>query len=194
MLTNTPNQAQHDHILPPSQAINAGYVGTSLDRTLAANKAGTSYGLTRPASILSIAEKVVTHSPNGLKGMAISTLSTAKSLDNQLKGRERHKLGLIDAINHSMIAGDYAVLMEWARLGGLAVVHLPPVGLVDDIELMTSFSQFMKEVGDVAEQLNSTLADRRVTAAEVGSMNKEAREVIQSLYGFIARLETLIED
>lgn len=191
MLTNTtPNTTSNEQMPPHSH----GYGGNSLARTLASNEAGARYGLTRPASILNIAAAVVRNSALEVKGMAIATGKQAKVLNQELKGSDRHKLGLIDAINHSMIAADPAVLMEWARLCGVAVVHIPPVGLVDDIELMTSYSQFMKEVGDVAEQLNATLADRRVTAAEVDRMKKESRDVIQSLYSFITRLEALKED
>jgi hypothetical protein len=165
-----------------------------LDRTLATNEPRANYGLTRPGSILNIAAGVVRNSNFGIKAMAIATGKKSNVLNNELSGCDRHKLGLIDAINHSMIAGDYSVVMEWARLGGLSVVHLPPVGLVDDIELMTCYAQFMKEVGDVAEQLNETLADRKVTASEAEKVNKEAREVIQSLYCFLTRLEALIEE
>lgn len=167
---------------------------TSLDRTLAANKPKTGYGLTCPSAILNIADFVVKNSTLKVKGMAIATHKTAAVLRNELNGCERHKLGLIDAINHSMIADDYAVLIEWARLGGLGVVHLPCVDSVDDIELMNSYARFIKEVGDLSKCLDDTLADRKVTAAEMTVMNKEAREVIQGLYSFIANLESRIED
>lgn len=178
-----------------TKSFNAQIMGrTSLDRTLATNEPMTGYGLTRPGSILQIATGVVRGFDGGAKALAIATGKPVKVLNNELCGSERHKLGLIDTINHSMIANDYSVCMEWARLGGFAIIKPPCLGLVDDIELMTSYSRFMKEVGDVAQQLNDTLADRKVTLAEAQAMVKEAHEVVSALFAFIARINSLVED
>lgn len=114
-------------------------------------------------------------------------------LSAQLKNAERHKFGLLDAYQQSVAVNDPAVPKAWCAQFGLATVQIPTPECIGDVSLMCSFSAFIKEMGDVCEQFNQTMADNRVESHEVDAMRKQAMELINALMLLIMRLEALQE-
>lgn len=121
-------------------------------------------------------------------GMNPTTLSN-KVNPNQ----ETHHLGLIESIPIQLIAEDYRILRAYAHTLNHVVIPAVHITNVPDVELLTMYARFHKELGEMSGELARALEDRRITANELRNIRKEGLEAVTVFYELMARLEAVCE-
>ena len=120
---------------------------------------------------------------------------SSHSLCNEVNPRfNKAKLGLVDAVGIMLVTQDNRILKSMAQLMGFALIHIGRFDGVSDMELLDAYAEWHLEVGDVAHEVRTALADGKVTRDEFERIHKEGQEQITAFYEFMRRLEGLIDE
>jgi len=103
------------------------------------------------------------------------------------------KFGLLDAARVMSATYDYSILHALGMHLNHTCIYLGDYAGVADAELLETYANFHREVGDMAKEVSAALADRVVTHDEVQRIKKEGAEMIRMHFAFIARLEAIAE-
>ena len=103
------------------------------------------------------------------------------------------KFGLLDAARVMSATYDYSILHALGMHLNHTCIYLGDYAGVADAELLETYANFHREVGDMAKEVSAAIADRVVTHDEVQRIKKEGAEMIRMHFAFIARLEAIAE-
>lgn len=132
--------------------------------------------------------------PGGLSGLSERLGKSVKTLSNELNpGQTRHKLGLGDAVELMRITRNYKPLQAVAAALNHTVVYLGDVSATSDTELLNTYAEWHREIGDVAREVAAALQDGLIEREEYLRVRKEGMEQIHVFFQFLARLEALID-
>lgn len=115
------------------------------------------------------------------------------TLANKVNPLQEHQLTLTESVQLQAAARDYRILHAYAAVLGHAVYQLPECADADDVELLTRYSQYHARMGQQSEEICRALSDRRVTAAEVQSIERAFLEVINAGLALMVRLHGIAD-
>lgn len=131
------------------------------------------------ANLTSICRAMVKNAPNGLSAAQIADLvnMTYPTLMSELSGQPRHKMGA-DLLLPLMQASESAAPMHYlARELSGVYVPLPP-GAAGECEVTKAMLNTVKEFGEFAAQVSSSLMDGSISAEELARINREGQHVL----------------
>jgi len=158
-----------------------------------------------PVSVLAEAElQLVREAAHNLVHDTLGQTSTLarligkkpNSLSNEvsLNPTSQAKLGLEDSIRLQQITQDFRILHAYASALNHSVIPLGGFVGVSDIELLNSYANWHREIGDVAIAVSKALEDKRITRSELKRIRREGMEQVQAFMVFLARAEALCDD
>jgi len=114
------------------------------------------------------------------------------TLSNKVNPLQEHPLTLGESVQLQAVTGDYRILHAYAAVLGHAVYQLPESTDIGDIELLTRYAEFHARLGKQSSEIRRTLADGRVTAAEVELIEAAFHDVICTGLALLARFHALV--
>lgn len=116
--------------------------------------------------------------PGGAAALAPRLGKNATTLCHELTGQGTAKLGLLDAVKISKLTGSLAIVQ--AMCGELGGVFVPLVGS-NDAAGVKGLGVAVREFGEMVGQYAEAIADGRVSANELQSIDREGLQAIASI-------------
>ena len=133
--------------------------------------------------------------PGGIRELSRTIGKAPHTLANEINpSMPTHKLGLFDAITLLSLIKDPLPLMAIASVLDHTIIPLRDFSHTSDTELMSAYTQWHAEIGDVARELATALENERIGLEEYQRILREGLAQVQKFFAFMARLESLIDD
>lgn len=133
-------------------------------------------------------------SPGGVQALAVRMDMSPNVLQNKVNPMVvYHKLTLSEAVRMQALTGDVRILHAMAsELGHVAVPVLGYEG-VSDMELLDGYMDSITALGEFTAAFQLSIADGRVTPAEMARMEALSYELIQRHLALMMRLRGMAE-
>jgi regulatory protein CII len=133
--------------------------------------------------------------PQGAANLAPKINKSATSLCHEVNpNSETHKLGLLDAVRLLKLTDTSMLLQNICQVLGYTLVPVRKFEGCSDIEVLTMYAQWHKELGDVSQEVSAAFADGKLTAKEYSKILKEGLEAGAAFHSFLSRLEAIMDD
>ena len=130
---------------------------------------------------------------SGAVALAPAINMNAGTLTNKANpGMELHQLSLRESVPLQNHAKDYRILHSYSYSLGHASYPLGDFKTTSDVELLDLTLKFVKEVGDVSEELRKSLADGDITQSEFNRIDKQMCEAVQAMAELRCRVKGLV--
>lgn len=131
--------------------------------------------------------------PDGAVGLARKLGINQGTFLNQLNpNTETHGLSLARALQMSVFTGDRRILAAFAAEMGCAVVSLPDLRRKSNRDLLALMLQRDREVGEFAQQVETALADQRISPRELEAIRSAGMEAVGAFLELMARFEEVV--
>jgi len=131
----------------------------------------------------------------GAEALASELGITPATLSNQVNAKQTtHKFGLEDSIYVQLRTHDFGILLQYAAALGHTVVPVGDFNGVSDMELLTLYSEWHAELGDVNKAVKKAFADGKLKRKEFKRIEKEYIEAVAAGQVFLSRCRALICD
>lgn len=132
--------------------------------------------------------------PGGIPALSVRMGMSPNVLQNKVNPtQEHHKLTLSEAVRMQALTGDVRILHAMAsELGHVAVPVLGYEG-VSDMELLDGYMDSITALGEFTAAFQLSIADGRVTPAEMARMEGLSYELIQRHLALMMRLRGMAE-
>ena len=129
------------------------------------------------------------------KALSLKLGKSANTLSNELNSSmPGHKLGLADAIALMHLAKNYSPLQAIAATLNHTITHLGEFSSTGDVELLSAYADWHREIGKVAREVSLTLSDGSIQRSDYHRILQEGIGQVQAFFEFLARLEALVDD
>lgn len=105
-----------------------------------------------------------------------------------------HKVGLIDSLYYQAILNDYHPFEACATALGFSLTRLANLSGISDVELLTTYADWVADLADVHRTVAVSLADQRVTHREYQRVYTEFHDSVGKGIEFLRRLKSVVED
>lgn len=115
------------------------------------------------------------------------------TLSNKANPLQEHQLTCAESIPVQLVANDFRILYALAQSLGHGTYKLPNAATVSDVELLNTYCELHARVGDMAQQIRSSLRDGRVQLAELPPLRAAFDALVRAGLGVVARIEALAQ-
>lgn len=142
------------------------------------------------SAVLDAAFRMVHRSPGGAVSLAPRIGKNPATVSHEVAGKAGCKLGLVDAVNMSVLTGDPEVLNVFAAEMGYLLVPMPEC-LPEGQDAMHRVSKMAREFADVVTVVVDAASDGVVTDNELASVEREWGELVASGQHVLAKLRSM---
>lgn len=129
------------------------------------------------SAVLDAAFRMVHRSPGGAVSLAPRIGKNPATVSHEVAGKAGCKLGLVDAVNMSVLTGDREVLNVFAAEMGYYVTPMPD-HMPDEHDAMQQVGKLARTFGDVVSEVVSAAADGVVSDNELARVERVWGELI----------------
>lgn len=134
--------------------------------------------------------RVVHDYPGGARGLAPAVGMNAGTLNNKADpAMGTHQLTVRQAIAIQLATRDHRILATEAMQLGCTVVPVADYSNLTDLELLDSYAEWHREIGETAAAIREAISNRRVSHAAVNKVKREIFEDTSRALAFLQRLE-----
>lgn len=130
----------------------------------------------------------------GATGLAPLINKSASTLSHEVNPQSNcHKLGLLDAVRLLKVNSSSNLLETLCTVLGFTLIPVRKFEGCSDIEVLTMYAQWHKEIGDVSHAVSEAFLDGELTHKEYGKILREGMETNAAFHSFLSRLEAIME-
>ncbi len=148
------------------------------------------------SNVMAAAHRTVHHAiKGGAETLAPELGITPATLSNQVNYKQAgHKFGLEDSIYIQLRTHNFETLLQYAAALGHTIVPIGDFSGVSDIELLSVYSEWHAELGDVNKAVKKAFKDGKLTRKEFDRIEKEYIEAVAAGQVFLSRCRALIDE
>lgn len=136
----------------------------------------------------------VHETPGGCEALAVRLGMSSAILRNKANVNHAHNKPMLDDVDRVMgITGDHRVLHALAQNHGYVCVKMGENTDASDVAVLELVTQVWTTNGEVGAEVNRTLADGKVDAAEVVRVRAAVYRAQRALEEIVARLDGMAE-
>ena len=131
---------------------------------------------------------------NGAAGLGPLIEKAGTTLSHEVNpNSDKHKLGLVDAVRLLKITESSVLLQQICQVLGYTLVPIRKFEGCSDIEVLTMYAKWHKEIGDVGQEVSAAFLDHKLTYREYANILREGIEANAAFHAFLSRLEALLD-